>query len=109
MPLYDFRCGEGHETEARKEMACSEIVCPSCGGVARRKAVYAEQTIMGETVARQRLGNSIKSKHGYFRFDHADEALRELAHDADREGRDPPDLWKHTKEKVGKSLLKTAQ
>ena len=104
MPRYDFRCGEGHVTEARREMACSEIVCPSCSGVAHRLAVYAEQLILGDTVAKPRLGNSALDKHGRLRLGQFVEAHSEILHDSAKAGAEPPDTFQ-----IGKRRAKALQ
>ena len=39
MPLYDFRCPEGHSAERFASFAVSEIACPACGLPARRSSV----------------------------------------------------------------------
>ena len=82
MPLYDYCCGSGHVTEARRGRDCESILCPACGEEARRVAVYAEQTIIGETVAKgvssaTRAGN-IKDKHGRTRVSLFQEASAEI-------------------------------
>ena len=103
MPRYDYRCKEGDVTEAVREMSVTEIACPSCGGVAQRQAVYANQHIRGETVARPRLGSSIKNKHGQFKLGLYAEAQSEIIHDSEKAGIEPPDLWKQGKEKAARA------
>lgn len=39
MPTYDFRCDEGHVTEARRGVDVESIPCP-CGRIATRLSVY---------------------------------------------------------------------
>ncbi len=110
MPHYDYRCSKGKITEAVHDYGVSEIDCPCCGGVAVREAVYAEQTIIGETVARpngQRLGKSAKNKHGLWDMGIVEEAQHELVHDAEKAGIEPPDLWSAAKAK-SKRPLQTA-
>ena len=103
MPTYDYRCSKGMITEAVLPYGTSEIGCPCCGGVAQRLAVYAEQTIIGETVARpngRRLGNSAKNKYGQWDLRIVKEAQHELVHDAEKAGVAPPDLWSAAKRKA---------
>ena len=40
MPMYDFRCTAGHNTERRTDYNQSAIECPGCGVEARRVPVY---------------------------------------------------------------------
>ena len=99
MPRYDYRCSQRHVTEAVREMAVTEIVCP-CGQPALRQAIYASQTIIGETVAKPRLGNPSRDKAGRFRLDQFVEAQSEIIHDCNKAGVESPDLLAHSKEKV---------
>ena len=102
MPRYDYRCKEGDVTEAVREMSVTEIVCPSCGGVAQRQAVYANQIIRGETVARPQLGN-YSHHRGRFDVGIVQEAQHEIIHDSEKAGIEPPDLWKQGKEKAARA------
>lgn len=52
MPLYDYRCVGGHVTEAKRGREVVSIPCPACKRQAARQAVYQEQYIAGETVAK---------------------------------------------------------
>lgn len=52
MPTYDYICGKGHHTEERQGFGVETISCPICGRKAVRVPVYAEQFIIGETVAK---------------------------------------------------------
>lgn len=54
MPLYDFRCKQGHVTEVGRGVDCQEILCPACGATAKRVAVYRDQTIICETGPKSR-------------------------------------------------------
>ena len=51
-PIYDFCCPEGHTTEQRAGIEIDKIPCPTCGLPAKREAVYRDQCIFGETVAK---------------------------------------------------------
>lgn len=42
MPLYDFRCEDGHVTEHRCPMAIREIACSLCERVAHRQFTITE-------------------------------------------------------------------
>lgn len=99
MPRYDYRCLQGHVTEAVREMAVTEILCP-CGQPALRQAIYADQTIIGETVAKPRLGNSCRDRNGRYDLRLAEEAQHEIIHDAAKAGIEAPDFLAHSKEKV---------
>ena len=104
MPTYDYRCSKGMITEAVLPYGTSEICCPCCGGVARRLAVYAEQTIIGVDGAKTPLGNSAKNKHGQWDLRIVKEAQHELVHDAEKAGIEPPDLWSAAKAKAKRPL-----
>jgi hypothetical protein len=52
MPVYLFRCKNSHITELRASVDVKRLVCPQCGLEARRQAVYRDQYINGETVAK---------------------------------------------------------
>ena len=97
MPRYDYRCKEGDVTEAVREMSVTEIACPSCGGVAQRQAVYVDQHIRGETVAKPRLRSSIKNKHGQVKPRLSAAAQSETIHYSDKARIEPPDPWKQLK------------
>lgn len=54
MPLYDFVCKQEHVTEVRRKVECEAILCPACRRPAQRVAIYPDQYIIGETVAKYR-------------------------------------------------------
>jgi hypothetical protein len=81
-PLYDFCCEKGHVTEVRAGRELQAMLCPTCGLVADRVAIYKNQYIIGETVAKgitqaTRAGN-IKDKHGRTRVSLFQEASQEI-------------------------------
>ena len=80
-------------------MAVSVIYCV-CGLPALRQAIYAEQHIIGETVAKPRLGNSCKDRNGRYDLGIVEEAQHEIIHDAEKAGVEPPDLWKDAKRRA---------
>lgn len=49
MPLYDYKCVEGHEVELRRGIGDETIPCPICGQPSQRAAFYLDQTIVTET------------------------------------------------------------
>ena len=82
MPLYTYRCPNGHETDRRGDYSLVMINCPECEAAATRLAVYYNQYISGETVAKghsraTREGN-IKDKHGRTRVSVFQEASAEI-------------------------------
>ena len=82
MPLYDYRCENGHVTERKADYALEYIDCPECDAAAGRVATYQNQYIRGETVAKgssraTREGN-IKDKHGRTRVSVFQEASAEI-------------------------------
>ena len=48
MPIYDFRCSDGHTTEAIRPMSTEAIPC-ACGGEAHRTGVNPGIGIVGPT------------------------------------------------------------
>ena len=52
MPLYDFACKCGEVTEVRQRMDVTFILCPACGGTAKRTPFPSRFGIAGETVAK---------------------------------------------------------
>jgi putative FmdB family regulatory protein len=67
MPLYDYRCNEGHVTEVRAGYDVKTLPCPTCGREAHRIPVYRVQYINGETVAKGgRRASQIKSPAGSY-------------------------------------------
>ena len=53
-PLYDYRCSQGHVTEAKRKVVTQAILCPDCGHPASRVPAYENQYIIGATVAKYR-------------------------------------------------------
>jgi len=100
MPRYDYRCDQGTVTEATREMAVSEIACPDCGGVAQRQAVYANQAIRGDTVARGTGRASAITKNGYIDIDQGFEAIEDVQRTARKRGEEPPDLFREAQRRV---------
>ena len=52
MPIYDYVCNSGHETESRREAGVETIPCPACGRLALKRTVYRTSFRMagGETL-----------------------------------------------------------
>ncbi len=40
MPRYDYRCENGHITEALRPASVVQIDCPACLGLAQRQSIY---------------------------------------------------------------------
>ena len=84
MPLYDYCCEQGHVTEARAGYEQTSLPCPACGRRAGRVAVYEEQYISGETVAKgirkASPAGDIKNKHGQYRVKLWQESQAEAAY-----------------------------
>jgi putative FmdB family regulatory protein len=49
MPIYDFRCADGHVTERVRTIDTAAIACPECGENAER-LVGAPSMIVGPTL-----------------------------------------------------------
>lgn len=49
MPVYDYKCTNGHVTEERREVEVYSIPCPRCYRVADRAPFYQSQYIQAET------------------------------------------------------------
>lgn len=52
MPIYDYICAGAHVFEARRGYDEETMECPICGRVAVRSPVYASQSIITETGAK---------------------------------------------------------
>lgn len=89
MPRYDYACTCGSVVEEVQGYDVAVIPCPSCGGKAQRLAIYAYQSIRGDTVPKgqaTRAGN-VKSPKGKYRVSLFQEACDEVAYDnSKREG-----------------------
>ncbi len=99
MARYDYRCVEGHVRELMRGYSVSSVTCP-CGLEAQRVAVYAEQTIIGDTVAGGSLGSSVKDKNGRFDLGIFQEASAEVAHAEDKAGVKGPNLYEVGKQRA---------
>lgn len=42
MPLYDYRCKQGHVSEMRRGTEVTQVVCATCGENALRLSVYRQ-------------------------------------------------------------------
>ena len=100
MPLYTYRCPNGHENDKRADLSLEYINCPDCEAAARRVPFYREGYIMGETVAKgyscASKDGDIKNRYGQYRTKLWDENAREVAYQKEREerrsGPDPFDM-----------------
>ena len=72
MPLYGFRCDQGHETELLCAIGAEVIVVCSCGGLAHRYAVNRLAVIGQATVPRDE--RNYRKTYGEYR-----EAVAEVA------------------------------
>lgn len=84
MALYDFKCPEGHVIEKRTSIDTDVVSCPTCGLPAVREAVYRDQSIFGETVAKsQRRAEVPRGERRYGKkFELFQEASQEIAYAA---------------------------
>lgn len=108
MPRYDFRCRAcGRVTEQVQGYDVTAVPC-SCGAEAERAAVYAYQSIRGETVPKGNASRNILDKHGRARTPLFDEATQEWDYnhqkaEVDQERSLPaPSAWKMAKAAVRK-------
>ena len=99
MARYDYRCAEGHVRELMRGYDVSSVTCP-CGLEAQRVAVYAEQTIIGDTVAGPRLGSRAKDKNGRWDLGLFQEASQEVAYAEEKAGVKGPNLYKAGKQRA---------
>ncbi len=76
MPRYNFRCECG-VFEQVQGYDVDVVPCPRCGSSSQREAVYAYQSIRGETVAKGNAGRSILNKRGEARTELFAEATQE--------------------------------
>lgn len=63
MPIYDFRCENGHTTEQLSRNGQVYIICPVCGGTGIRLAVPSRPAmVIGDTCVRPRYQNALHDK-----------------------------------------------
>lgn len=97
MPLYDYRCPAGHETEALRPAGTAEIGCP-CGAAARRVGAY-RVAVLGAEVLR----SDADTRQKFRRYHEAAEELNYRAVRRERATGRPtktPDLWGHAKRRA---------
>ena len=75
MPIYDFRCGEGHVTEARRGIGTDAIPC-LCGRKAKR--LFSAPAIKVDG------GVSIPASEGYYQNEANGRQLKKKGWDGDR-------------------------
>ena len=90
MPLYTYRCPNGHENDKRADLSLEYINCPECKAAARRVPFYREGYIMGETVAKGYTNASkagdIKNRYGQYRVGLWDENMAEVKRSREKAG-----------------------
>lgn len=67
MPLYDFRCVQGHVSERLASMSTETVTC-RCGQQARRQSVYSHSSprkFGGEFVMPSSVREAITESNGY--------------------------------------------
>ena len=109
MPIYDYRCPNGHVHEERRGYEVSSVPCASCDESAQRMAVYAYQSTITESGGNSypRLNNA-KSPNGKYRVSDFQEAAAEIDHAVSqveqREGKSVkiPSLYKVGRRKAEK-------
>ena len=79
MPRYNFRCECG-VFEQVQGYDVDSVPCPDCGSPSQREAVYAYQSIKGETVPKGNASRSIVNKHGIAKTELFTEATQEWDH-----------------------------
>ncbi len=99
MARYDYRCAEGHVRELMRGYSVSSVTCP-CGLEAQRVAVYAEQTIIGDTMPRGGTKRGIVDKNGRTDVGLFQEASAEVAYAEDRAGVTGPNLYQVGKQRA---------
>lgn len=93
MPLYDWKCPEGHTTEAIRRSDCVGIACPRCDLTASRQ--FASRVAI--------VGPTTDTRNMFRRYQ---EASAEIGHTADTlaaaTGRDVemPNLWQEAKQRA---------
>lgn len=93
MPRYDFRCPEGHVSEAVRSYDVGEIACIGCGLPAQR-VVLSAPYVTG--FANRPTNEAPINLTRYM------EAQGEIVHEAEKHGVEPPDLWKAAKDRVAR-------
>lgn len=100
MPLYDYRCPEGHSTEKLAGFALGEIDCPACGLPAQRAVVnLIRHTGFVRTPTAQR----------YINLNRAIEAQHELVETAEKHHITIPDPWTVAKQRVASGDAKAIE
>lgn len=101
MPRYDYRCDEGHVTEAVAGVEVGLLPCPACGRQARRVPFCESVSIQGETVAKVRYREQNPSlRHGYMDMDRFKEAHQDVLRASRKAGVEPPDLFAEARRRV---------
>ena len=90
MPLYDFRCDEGHEFEERGGFNTSEVPC-HCGLVARRSSVNRIGVSGFATPAMNERPLPISR---------GQEAMDDMQTQARKTGVEAPDVWQIAKDEA---------
>ena len=62
MPLYDYRCPDGHRVELVRPMGTDTVACPSCDGVAYRSRVH-HFDVVGPTVDTRGMARRFVEAH----------------------------------------------
>ncbi len=104
MPRYDYRCEDNHINESVQGMAVEVIPCPDCGKPALRQAVYRNQYISGETVAKGRTMGMQEAldRHGRYQLKKLEEAHNETQRAYERAGVSPPDTYSIAKARAAR-------
>jgi hypothetical protein len=102
MPLYDYRCEEGHVTEGTYPVHVAVVSCP-CGRLAARVAVNR-----GHMPGVSGFVPTPTREHR-LRLSHAIEAQHEIIHTAERHGVQAPDLWAAAQARIARGDVKAIE
>ncbi len=100
MPRYDFACECGEITEVWAGFETDSLLCPRCGALAHRLAVYQDQYTITESGGHSYPSHNAKDGKGRYRVLDFQEASAEIDHacfEAERKEGKPiklPNLYK---------------
>ena len=102
MPRYDYRCVEGHTTEAVQDRDIGSVPCSVCGGPALRAGFCEDVQIIGDTVAmgRPRTKQEALDARGRYRLGAMRDAHNELHESHRRAGLPMPDYQRMGRERA---------
>ena len=93
MPRYDYTCEQGHTTEQWGNYDLETIICPVCGEVALRQAIYLDQAIFTETGSKP--SRRVEVPRDERRYDKKFKLYREASQELDYKHKKAEELVQH--------------